>query len=74
MCASQNNYNTINGKFSHLTQFMFHRSGIPIEKALPLFFVQSLSVVLKTPKWGERYSSGCQYTDQEPQCNLVVKD
>lgn len=37
MCASQNNYNTINGKFSHLTQFMFHRSGIPIEKALPLF-------------------------------------
>lgn len=50
MCASEKNYNTINGKFSHLTQFMFHRSGIPIEKALPLFFVQSLGVVLKTPK------------------------
>lgn len=48
---------------------MYQKSGFLVKRAL-----QSLNVLLYCTKWEERRSRGCVSSDQEQECNFVVKD
>lgn len=66
-------FHIISGKLSHVPCVMCQQSGILV-KCTPFFSDQSLSMLLTVPKWEERHGSGCVSSDQDPECNFVVKD